>query len=66
MTLSGPGGVSPATQSGTTGDDGRLRITWTINAFGGTVTIGGPARRDSERAPGDTTEEGFVSKPQHP
>jgi len=35
----------------------------TLNAIGGTVTIGGPARRDAQRAPGDVSEDGFVSKP---
>ncbi len=35
----------------------------TIRADGGTVTIGGPARRDAVRNSVDVSEEGFVSRP---
>ena len=35
----------------------------TIKAVNGTVTIGGPARRDAVRNSVDVSEEGFVSKP---
>ena len=34
VTLTGPGVISTATLSGTTGSDGRIRLTWVINRLG--------------------------------
>ena len=41
-TLAGPGVVSLAVQSATSGADGQVRLTWTINVFG-LYTVSGSA-----------------------
>ena len=39
-TLSGPGVVSSAQQTGLAGSDGRVRLTWTVNTSGSYVATG--------------------------
>ena len=39
-TLSGPGVVSSAQQTGLAGSDGRARLTWTVNTIGSYVATG--------------------------
>ena len=39
-TLSGPGVVSSAQQTGIAGSDGRVRLTWTVNTSGSYVATG--------------------------
>ena len=39
-TLSGPGVVSAAQQTGLAGSDGRVRLTWTVNTSGSYVANG--------------------------